>query len=117
MENNFENSEKTPIERKEVFQRLKEYGLEDAQTVELLTNWVSQEKEKVRTIVDLREQMRADFAFEIEKIELYIQSGLIPQAKEELLGSDGVEGMIDVAINDFEREQVQRLLEEIERVR
>lgn len=112
MENNFE---KMKIEKQEVLNRLKDYGLEDASTVELLSTWIDQEKEKIRTIIDLREQMRADFAFEIEKIELYIQSGLIAQAKEELLGGDGVEGMIDVAINDFEREQVQRLLEEIEK--
>jgi len=114
MENQFNNSEKAPIDKKEIINRLKDYGREDAVTMELLINWISQNKEQIRTIADLKEQARADFAFEIEKIKVYIETGSLEEAWDELNGSDGVEGMIDAAVTDDEVKEVNDLLDEIE---
>jgi hypothetical protein len=114
MENQFGNSEKAPVDKQEVINRLKDYGKEDPVTMELLGSWIKQHKEQIRTIPDLREQMRADFAFEIEKIKLYIETGFLDEALEELTGSEGIEGMLDVASTDEEYQQVIDLLDEIE---
>ncbi len=108
------NDEKMPTQRADVVAVLREKGRED---MSLLSAWIDENKQQIRTITDWKEQRRADFAFEIEKIKVYVEAGFLDEARDELAGSQGVEGMIDVALSDQEIKQVNDLLDEILRLR
>lgn len=84
MENQFNNSEKAPVDRQEVLNRLKDYGMEDETTRELLSAWVDQIKSSAETLTDKKEIYKARIENEIAIAKLYIEAGYLEEALDSL---------------------------------
>jgi hypothetical protein len=112
MENNpFNNSEKAPVVRQEVVNRLKDYGIEDSTTKNLHNAWVDQIHSTAENITDLKERLRVEIENEITIAELYIETGYLNEAW------DNLNETIDQAVNAGQREllnKINGLLDQIE---
>lgn len=76
------NSEKAPINREEVVNRLKEYGLEDETTKELFIKYIEQLRTAAQSIENKKEQYAASIEAEIEIATVYEDGGLLEDALE-----------------------------------
>jgi len=80
MENQFGNSEKAPVDRQEVINRLKDYGVKDETTRALLSSWVDQIKSSAESLTDKKEVYKARIENEITIAKLYIEAGFLEEA-------------------------------------
>lgn len=112
---NFESfltSESPKIERQQVLEALLAHGKSQA-GLEMLSAWISQEQERVRTIENKTEEVYAAIAFDIQKIELYIETGFYEEALLELEGDEYQSGLIEVQNFPDLHEKVKALIEKI----
>lgn len=80
--NNFpeHSSEKAPVDRQEVINRLKDYGLEDQTTKELLIQWEEQVRLSIKSGTGREEKKKLTVKTEIEIAQMYAEAGLIETA-------------------------------------
>ncbi len=103
MENHLNSSEKAPIDRQEVINRLKDYGIEDETTRELFGNWVDQVRESADSITNREEVCTARAENEITIAQACIEAGYLEEAW------DILNETIDLAVNIPDRVLVDRI--------
>ncbi len=113
LENPFASKEDTPITREKVLETLKQKGKEES-ALELLQTWIDQNREEIRTIENLKEQIDAEFAFDIQRLKLYIEAGFLAEARTEIIGEEGQDGMLDAPVSEKLIDQLKELLQEID---
>ncbi|MDB5255129.1 MAG: hypothetical protein JWL92_505 [Candidatus Nomurabacteria bacterium] len=113
-QNNNESQENLPVTKEQVLNAFASHDKEHEPSKELLIKWIDQRYAEIREITDLQEQSIVQMEFEIEKAELYFDTGFWEIALEELEGDGVQQGIIDATyLSDELAEKAYLLIEKI----
>ena len=117
-ENAAENNENAPVTKEQVLDVYAKTldGKEDGPARDLLVKWIEQNYAQIETIEDRMEQAEALIAFEVDKAELYFETGFPEVALEELEGDGMQEGLLEMAQHRGQDELEERIMLLIEKI-
>lgn len=113
----FESQEQPQVTKKQVIDSFSAHGKDHAPSMALLVQWIDQQSAVVRSIKEQGVYNRANIKFELEKAELYFNTGFWDEALGELEGDDGVNGIRDMAYIAKEKDLYDQTVALIEKIK
>ena len=75
-----EGIENSDAEKTVIVEALRDKGIEDESTRELLIAWVEKKEKELESITDVAEHREAQIKFEVERAQLYADAGFMEEA-------------------------------------
>jgi hypothetical protein len=116
-QNTNESQENLPVTKEQVLYAFWADVENREKAMELLNKWIDETRVSIETIADATERNRATLSFELDKAEVYIDSGFAEVALEELEGDGNQESIEYLAWHRGETELHARAMALIEKIK